>query len=631
MSRPYRIVIWGPGEVGGAVLRAAHADPRFDVVGVKVFSPHKNGQDAGDLVGIGPIGITATTSAEEILALEADCVVVTPVPSSILEGLDADVIALLESGKNVVTTAAYHNVAQPNWFNQAQSPTQRLRAVSRIRGAAQSRRAAAGMRVLRPLTAYPLLDKLTDPVLARSADQVLPARATPERLLQACRRGGTSLHGTGVHPTFMVERLVMKLTRALTRVDHIRFVEALDFSMAPDGMWGGLELFGFGRPLADIDDDWLLAKMGDFYYGDLTSNVGHALFGAHPDQIRVTTSLRALPARNDVTIGSTYIRKGTAAAMHMVHRGYLGDHHFFTNEECWFLGTENGYYGDDVRFTGYPHGGYSYEITGNPTTIYGHIGGPLPDDLKNNPVTTMSVRAVLDAVGPVCESEPGVVIDDARPAHKLLQTAQPIVRPTPSTRVHVSGANQLAEAVHVVLASEPHLDVVATIDDAGCVVVTETDAQIAVPDVLGLLAQGKDVVTPAPIPASDSLAAALETGGATLCASADFRTFLLDNITPTLAQGIPGITDITVAEPGTLDKALPFAGSRDPLSYAIEIAAQPASTQMQFEFGAAGSTDPLVHANARCLVDAIASVTSAQSGFLVVDPSPRYRLDDRLD
>jgi hypothetical protein len=130
LAKRYRLIIWGPGEVGGAALRAAHASGRFEIVGVKVFSPHKHGRDAGELVGIGPIGVKATRSKAEILALDADCVIVTPQPRAVLEGLDDDVMALLESGKNVVSTAAYHNVAMPNWFNRARSPTARLREIA---------------------------------------------------------------------------------------------------------------------------------------------------------------------------------------------------------------------------------------------------------------------------------------------------------------------------------------------------------------------------------------------------------------------------------------------------------------------------------------------------------------------
>ena len=49
MSRPYRIIIWGPGDMGGRALRTALQSPQFEVVGVKVFSSHKNGVDIGTL------------------------------------------------------------------------------------------------------------------------------------------------------------------------------------------------------------------------------------------------------------------------------------------------------------------------------------------------------------------------------------------------------------------------------------------------------------------------------------------------------------------------------------------------------------------------------------------------------
>src|ERR1700712_273816 len=127
----FRIVVWGPGEIGGATLRAAHASPDFEVVGVKVYSPHKHGRDAGELVGIGPIGVTATTSKQEILAPDADCLIVAPQYPAAPEGLDDDVIDILESGKSVVTTAAYHNVTLPNWHKSARTPTERLRVISR--------------------------------------------------------------------------------------------------------------------------------------------------------------------------------------------------------------------------------------------------------------------------------------------------------------------------------------------------------------------------------------------------------------------------------------------------------------------------------------------------------------------
>lgn len=97
----YRVVQWATGAIGSEVI-ATLCDHRrdLDLVGVKVYTPDKDGVDAGTLAGRDPIGVLATTDTDAILALDADCVVYTPR----IVDLD-DVCALLASGKNVVTTA----------------------------------------------------------------------------------------------------------------------------------------------------------------------------------------------------------------------------------------------------------------------------------------------------------------------------------------------------------------------------------------------------------------------------------------------------------------------------------------------------------------------------------------------
>ncbi len=97
----YRVIQWGTGTVGGEIITAIldHRDD-LDLVGALVYSESKNGVDIGALVGREPIGVTATTDVEQILKLDADCVLYTPRTAH----LD-DVCRLLESGKNVVTTA----------------------------------------------------------------------------------------------------------------------------------------------------------------------------------------------------------------------------------------------------------------------------------------------------------------------------------------------------------------------------------------------------------------------------------------------------------------------------------------------------------------------------------------------
>lgn len=350
----YRVGVWGPGHVGRAVIRAVQADPAFDLEIVKARRDKER-----------PFtGVAVTTSKDDVLALGLDCVVVTPAAVAVFKGLDDDVIDLLESGTNVVSTAAYHNPWMPNW--------------------------AAGN------------------------------RASAERLLEACRAGGTTLHGTGVHPSFMVERLVLTLCQAVDTVRHVRFVEAANFQGAPGDMWGGLAAMGFGVELDRLTADHPVAMGGDLYYGDVIGNVARELFGADPSEVRLERSFRGVPAASDVPVGNETIRAGTAGAVHLVHRGYLGDDHFFTNEECWYLRDACTFRGDDLPFGGFgTDAGYTIEITGDPADVRTQIEFG-PTRRGTDPITTGSVRAVLAAIPAVCRAEPGILFDDVSPHYRLV-------------------------------------------------------------------------------------------------------------------------------------------------------------------------------------------------------------------
>ncbi len=452
-EKKYRVVIWGPGEIGGAVTRAALQRRDIELVGAKVFSPGKAGRDLGELVGIAPIGIRATLSKDAIKALKPDCVIVTPQPRAIVEGLDDDVTDLLASGINVITSAAYHNVTMPNWLVSAQTPSALLREVAATTGMARNRREAIAFALNRRImfasrngllgrVVPGVVDVLLKPAIARA----MPFRATPQRIQQACRQGNASLHGTGVHPTFMAERVGLQLAKLLPDTTHMRFIEAADFSYMPDGMWGGLDDLGFGKPVGALDERYLIARAGDFYYGDVVGNVAHLLFGVPSTQVRVERSFRALPARRDFMVGSRLIRKGCSAALHMVHKGYIGDHHFFTNEECWYLGPECEFRGDDLPFGNFSTPlsytiettgktgklgfqlsmagtGRAAELMGGDTSSADRrcaLGQLMRQEGVTNPITNATAMALLDAVGPVCDLPAGVVIDDVAANFRLL-------------------------------------------------------------------------------------------------------------------------------------------------------------------------------------------------------------------
>ena len=167
---------WATGGVGRASIEAILKHPELELVGCWVHSAEKHGQDVGEIVGTGPIGVTATTNADEILALDADAVVYAPILPN-----GKEVAALLASGKNVVTPVG--------WF-------------------------------------YPE-----------------PGRT--DRIDEACRVGGTTLHGTGINPggaTDLHPILFSSLSSAVTCVRGEEFTDIRSYA-APEVLRG---FMGFG-------------------------------------------------------------------------------------------------------------------------------------------------------------------------------------------------------------------------------------------------------------------------------------------------------------------------------------------------------------------------------------------------
>lgn len=98
----YRVVQWATGGVGVAAIKGVLEHPDLELVGCWVHSEAKNGKDVGELIGASPMGVAATNSVDEILALDADAVIYSPLMPN-----PDEVLALLRSGKNVVTPVGW--------------------------------------------------------------------------------------------------------------------------------------------------------------------------------------------------------------------------------------------------------------------------------------------------------------------------------------------------------------------------------------------------------------------------------------------------------------------------------------------------------------------------------------------
>lgn len=107
----YKVIVWGTGLVGQAVLRDLIDNPVYDVVAVIVNDGEKVGKDVVDIAYAGLAnrpslsGLLATNDVDAALALEADAVAYFG-PSAMYADINiANLSRALRSGKNVVDTS----------------------------------------------------------------------------------------------------------------------------------------------------------------------------------------------------------------------------------------------------------------------------------------------------------------------------------------------------------------------------------------------------------------------------------------------------------------------------------------------------------------------------------------------
>ncbi len=163
-DRSLRVIQWTTGNIGRRSARAILARPDLELVGVYAHGADKVGKDAADLCDWPePTGVIATNDVDALLALGADACCYNPLWPNVDE-----LVALLESGVNVCTSAAW----------------------------------------------------------------ITGGKQTPEdraRIAKACETGRSSIFGSGAHPG-VTNIIGMVLSGSCERVDEVRITESVDCS-----------------------------------------------------------------------------------------------------------------------------------------------------------------------------------------------------------------------------------------------------------------------------------------------------------------------------------------------------------------------------------------------------------------
>lgn len=181
----YKVINWATGHTGKMVVRATAERPEYEIVGGFTYSADKAGRDLGEVAGIAPIGVALTNDRQAILDLEADCVLFLAGAENDVPGSIRDICALLESGKNVVSTAA--NFIYPK---------------------------SLGAEV-------------------------------ETAIREAAEKGGVTFHGLGIMPGFLAESVPLYLTRLARRIDRLVASETLMYDKYPSA-YQMFDLMGFG-------------------------------------------------------------------------------------------------------------------------------------------------------------------------------------------------------------------------------------------------------------------------------------------------------------------------------------------------------------------------------------------------
>jgi hypothetical protein len=329
----YRVIQWATGFVGREAVRGVRAHPELELVGAWVHSPDKVGRDVGEICGLEPVGVVASGTLDEICALDADAVVYAPVLAS-----TRDVIALLESGKNVVTPVG--------WI-------------------------------------FP--DRSSAGVVALEA---------------ACRKGGVTLHGTGINPGGITERFPITLSALCRDVRHVRAEEFSDIRNYPTETVVR-EIMLFGKDPEQARTSPMLEVLG---HGFLQSiDMLATALGFRLDGDKRATHEMAV-AKHDLHTPVGVLAAGTVAGQRFTWEATVGGEVVVTVRVNWFMGDTDldppwtlGEQRFEVAFAADP-----------PLAVTFH--GLHPPVVGEHPEIGLTAPAMhcVNAIPYVCEAEPGI-------------------------------------------------------------------------------------------------------------------------------------------------------------------------------------------------------------------------------
>lgn len=221
-----------------------------------------------------------------------------------------------------------------------------------------------------------------------------------ERIEAACRKGASSIFGSGIHPGF--SSLISLVAAGISdRIQHISLLESVDCTgYASAETW---ESCGFGKPIdtPGLED---MLRQGSVVFSDGIHVAAQAL-KLQFDEIRFKAVFSAAVA--DMDFGFMRIDKGCVAGVNAGWHGIIDGRSVVELNYRWKMG-------DRVE-PDYPlHEGYVVKVVGRPNVEFtlkhsmpdGEVAASKEEAMQMNLITT--ALPAINAIPAVCAAAPGI-------------------------------------------------------------------------------------------------------------------------------------------------------------------------------------------------------------------------------
>ncbi len=231
-----------------------------------------------------------------------------------------------------------------------------------------------------------------------------PGKRNVADLEAACEKGGVTLHGTGIHPGGITERIPLTVSALSRAVTHVRAEEFSDIrSYAATDVISNIMLFGKTPEQANMSPMLMLLTEG---FSQSIEMIADALGFDLDPEIRSTHEVSVATAPIESPIGA--IGVGHVAAQRFTWEGLVRGEPVVTARTNWFMGQEN----LDPAWSFGPDGErFEVEVTGDPTiktTFHGFHPESIEAGLERNPGIVSTAIHCVSAIPYVCRAEPGI-------------------------------------------------------------------------------------------------------------------------------------------------------------------------------------------------------------------------------